>query len=244
MLNRPSISVPPALLPTAAAPAVLSYDEQRYFAVGPSVRQRLRARFGFHARVILSLPPKLDRPVDLLLGAFALVARRDSLARLFLPIIDREPTGAVRRWVAGRRGEVERSALLRGRVCFAPVVGEADKPDLYRAADIFACAADDEAAEISALEAMASGVPAVLSIRGQLQRAFAFGRHALHADPHDPVDFGLTLAKLFRHAQLRVRLARMGAHQARSLFTSTARACAHAAITHLDLPPEPFQASA
>jgi mannosylfructose-phosphate synthase len=49
----------------------------------------------------------------------------------------------------------------------------------------------------------------------------SFGRHALFADPFDREDLGITMAKVFRHPRLRQRLARMGAHKARSLFTWT-----------------------
>ena len=64
-----------------------------------------------------------------------------------------------------------------------------------------------------------SGVPPTLL--GGLYRALSFGRHALFADPFDREDLGITMAKIFRHPRLRTRLARMGAHKARSLFTWT-----------------------
>jgi mannosylfructose-phosphate synthase len=40
----------------------------------------------------------------------------------------------------------------------------------------------------------------------------------------DREDLGITMAKVFRHPRLRTRLARMGAHKARSLFTWTGTA--------------------
>ena len=74
---------------------------------------------------------------------------------------------------------------------------------------------------MTAIEAMASGTPTVVTVHGGLYRALSFGRHALFADPMDREDLGITMAKIFRHSRLQSRLSRMGAHKARSLFTWT-----------------------
>ena len=74
---------------------------------------------------------------------------------------------------------------------------------------------------MTAIEAMASGTPTVVTVHGGLYRALTFGRHALYADPFDKEDLGITMFKVLRHPRLRDRLARMGAHKARSLFTWT-----------------------
>jgi mannosylfructose-phosphate synthase len=74
---------------------------------------------------------------------------------------------------------------------------------------------------MTAIEAMASGTPTIVTVHGGLYRALTFGRHALYADPLDREDLGIMMAKVLRHARLRERLARMGAHKARSLFTWT-----------------------
>jgi mannosylfructose-phosphate synthase len=47
------------------------------------------------------------------------------------------------------------------------------------------------------------------------------GRHALYADALDKEDLGKSIVKIRRHPRLSNRLARMGAHKARSLFTWT-----------------------
>jgi mannosylfructose-phosphate synthase len=48
-----------------------------------------------------------------------------------------------------------------------------------------------------------------------------FGRHALFADPFDPLDLGITMTKPLKLDRLRRRLATMGASRARELFTWT-----------------------
>jgi mannosylfructose-phosphate synthase len=212
--------LPAAIAALPAWPEHLGYDEQRFFPFGPTVRERLRARFGFHGRVIVSLGAACGAQLEPLINAFALVARRVPEARLYLAVVAPDASGAERRQFAALTRRVERTTLLRGRVRLGPTVTEDDRPDLYRAADAFACAGDDELAEICALEAMASGTPTVVSVHGQLQRCLAFGRHALHAAADDAIDFGLTLTRLLRDGRLRRRLVRMGAHQARSLFSA------------------------
>jgi len=74
---------------------------------------------------------------------------------------------------------------------------------------------------MTAIEAMATGTPTVVTIHGGLYRAITFGRHALFADPFDREDLGITMMKAFKHPKLWRRLSRMGAHKARSLFTWT-----------------------
>jgi mannosylfructose-phosphate synthase len=107
------------------------------------------------------------------------------------------------------------------RIQFASFIADEDLPDYYRAADIFVLCSRYEPFGMTAIEAMASGTPTVVTVHGGLYRALAFGRHALFADPFDREDLGITIAKILRHARLRARLARMGAHKARSLFTWT-----------------------
>lgn len=217
----PTLAAPLTVLPSW--PVHLGYDEQRFFPFGPSVRERLRARFGFHGRVIVSLGAACGARLGELVDAFALVARRVPNARLYLAVVEPDASAAERRRIASLVRRIARTAALRGRVQFGPAVADADRPDLYRAADVFACTADDELAETCALEAMASGTPTVVSVHGQLHRCLAFGRHALHAASDDAIDFGITLTRLLRDVRLRHRLIRMGAHQARSLFSLGAR---------------------
>jgi mannosylfructose-phosphate synthase len=61
----------------------------------------------------------------------------------------------------------------------------------------------------------------MVTVHGGLHRALTFGRHALFTDPFDAEDLGITMMKPFKYPRLRARLARMGAHKARSLFTWT-----------------------
>jgi mannosylfructose-phosphate synthase len=107
------------------------------------------------------------------------------------------------------------------RIHFGSFISEEDLSDYYRAADLFVLCSRYEPFGMTAIEAMASGTPTVVTVHGGLYRALSFGRHALFADPFDREDLGITMAKVFRHPRLSTRLSRMGAHKARSLFTWT-----------------------
>ena len=74
---------------------------------------------------------------------------------------------------------------------------------------------------MTAIEAMACGTPTVITIHGGLYRAVTYGRHAIYADAFDREDLGISIVHVLKHGRLWVRLSRMGAHKARSLFTWT-----------------------
>ena len=107
------------------------------------------------------------------------------------------------------------------RISFGSFIAENEMPDYYRAADVFVLSSRYEPFGMTAIEAMASGAPTVVTVHGGLYRAVTFGRHALFADPFDAEDMGIMIAKIFKHPKLKARLSRMGAHKARSLFTWT-----------------------
>ncbi|HVW21222.1 MAG TPA: glycosyltransferase [Opitutaceae bacterium] len=197
------------------------YDDHRFFPVSEASRAAIRQRLGFSGKVVLALGRLArNKGYDLLINAFPVVAKREPKAVLHLAVGGAEMNPNEQKLLAELKERAAQSGCAE-RIRFGSFVPDADLPDHYRAADLFVLCSRYEPFGMTAIEAMASGTPTVVTVHGGLYRALSFGRHALFADPFDREDLGITLAKVFRHPRLRGRLGRMGAHKARSLFTWT-----------------------
>ncbi len=197
------------------------YDDNRFYPVSESSRQMIRNRLGFSGKTVLALGRlATNKGYDLLIDGFSVLAERVPEARLRLALggenMDPQETAILQKL----KDQV--AALgLSDRVEFSSFIPDEDLPDYYRAADLFVLSSRYEPFGMTAVEAMASGTPTVVTIHGGLFRAVSYGRHALFADPFDREDLGITMMKPFKHPRLYGRLSRMGAHKARSLFTWT-----------------------
>jgi mannosylfructose-phosphate synthase len=197
------------------------YDDNRFFPVGEASRTAIRQRLGFTGKVALAIGRLArNKGYDLLINAFKIFADRDPEANLWLAVGGAE-LGDDENKILTELKEQVAELKLEARVRFESFVPDEMMPDYYRAADLFILSSRYEPFGMTAIEAMASGTPTVVTIHGGLYRALTFGRHALYADPFDKEDLGIMMYKAMRHPRLRTRLARMGAHKARSLFTWT-----------------------
>jgi mannosylfructose-phosphate synthase len=197
------------------------YDDHRFYPVSEATRSTIRQRLGFKGKVVLALGRLArNKGYDLMIDSFPVLAKRDPEAILHLAVGGEKMNDNEATILA----ELKQKAVNTGfadRIQFGSFIPDADLPDYYRAADQFVLCSRYEPFGMTAIEAMASGTPTVVTVHGGLYRALSFGRHALFADPFDAEDLGITMWKIFRHARLRERLARMGAHKARALFTWT-----------------------
>ena len=197
------------------------YDDHRFFPVSDASRDVVRQRLGFEGKVVLALGRLArNKGYDLLIDAFSLVAAREKEARLHLAVGGKDMNPQEEELLAELRESAKKTGF-GDRIIFGSFVADDDLADYYRAADVFVLCSRYEPFGMTAIEAMASGTPTVVTVHGGLYRALSFGRHALYADPFDKEDLGITIAKIFRHPRLQQRLSRMGAHKARSLFTWT-----------------------
>ncbi|HLP03759.1 MAG TPA: glycosyltransferase [Opitutaceae bacterium] len=197
------------------------YDDARFFPVSESTRQSIRRRLGFRGPTVLALGRLArNKGYDLLLRAFAVTAARVPDARLHLAI-GGESLNEREQSILAELKTITAELRLEPKIVFGGFIPDAELPDYYRAADQFVLCSRYEPFGMTAIEAMASGCPTTLTVHGGLFRAVTYGRHALFADPFDAEDLGITMMKPFKHPRLRARLARMGAHKARSLFTWT-----------------------
>ncbi|MFN7141864.1 MAG: glycosyltransferase, partial [Limisphaerales bacterium] len=197
------------------------YDDNRFFPVSEATRAAIRQRLGFSGKVILAIGRLArNKGYDLLINAFKVVIDREPEAVLYLAVGGASLNELESRILGELKQQVEELGLT-GKVHFIGFVPDEDMPDYYRAADVFVLSSRYEPFGMTAIEAMASGTPTVVTTHGGLYRSVTFGRHALYADSFDKEDLGIMILKPLRHPRLRVRLSRMGAHKARSLFTWT-----------------------
>jgi mannosylfructose-phosphate synthase len=148
------------------------YDDTRFYPVSAATRARLRRKFGFDGKVILALGRiARKKGYDLLIRAFAEVARRETAARLHLAIGGMELEPAEQRILDDCRSLAGQLGL-GSRVAFSGLVPDTDLADLDRAADVFVVSSRYEPFGMTAVEAMACGTPTVATTRGGLFRCF------------------------------------------------------------------------
>ena len=197
------------------------YDDNRFFPVGEGSRNAIRQRLGFSGKVVMALGRLArNKGYDLLIQGFSVLVSREPEAVLHLAIGGTNPT-KLEEDILGELKELVSQLNLREKVQFGNFIPDDQLADYYRAADLFVLSSRYEPFGMTAIEAMASGTPTVVTVHGGLYRALTFGRNALFADPLDKEDLGITMMKVFRHLPLRNRMSRMGALKARSLFTWT-----------------------
>jgi mannosylfructose-phosphate synthase len=197
------------------------YDDNRFFPVSEASRSTIRKRLGFKKPTVVALGRlATNKGYDLLVEAFAVTAQRVPDAMLRLAVGGKKTDKAEKQILADIKARVKEHGLEK-RVKFGSFISDEDLPDYYRAADLFVLSSRYEPFGMTAVEAMASGTPTVVTEHGGLFRALSYGRHALYADTFDPEDLGITMMKPLKYPKLRNRMKRMGAHKARSLFTWT-----------------------
>jgi len=106
---------------------------------------------------------------------------------------------------------------LRGKV---ELLGERrDGPALLRSSDIFVLATQSESMPMSVLEAMAAGLPVVVSDVGGLPEVVADERTGILVPQGDPAALAAALVRLIDDRELRVALGARGLERARTTFS-------------------------
>jgi mannosylfructose-phosphate synthase len=197
------------------------YDDTKFYPIGDDSRRSLKRNLGLGPKAVLAVGRLArNKGYDLLIDGFSVLASRESEATLYLAIGGSSQTELEASILRGLKDQVQRLGL-NGRVTFSDFIPDEQLANYYRAADLFVLSSRYEPFGMTAIEAMASGTPTVLTIHGGLFRILTFGRHTLFADPFDKEDLGITMLKVLRYPRLRHRLSKMGSHKARSLFTWT-----------------------
>lgn len=195
------------------------YDDTRFYPVSEASRESLREKFGFEGRVITSIGRlSRNKGFDLLVDAFAIVAKRFDDVRLFMPL-GSEAEGQAEDPMLNDIVKQIHDLGLQDRVTITQSLDDEHMPDFYRASDLFCLPSRYEPFGMTAVEAMASGAPTIVTTNGGLYRTLEYGKDALYADSFDAVDFGITMCKALAHPKISERISENGSQKARSLFT-------------------------
>jgi mannosylfructose-phosphate synthase len=197
------------------------YDDNRFFPVSGATRGTLRDQFNMKGKVVASVGRlSRNKGFDLLVEAFAVVAKREPEARLRLAV-GTETDSTTEDPMLDQLKDLIKNLGISDRVELSGSLSDDEMADFYRAADVFCLPSRYEPFGMTAVEAMACGTPTVVTTHGGLFRTLDFGLEAVYGDSFDAVDFGMMILKILRHSDIAERLSFHGAHKVRSLFTWT-----------------------
>ena len=171
-----------------------------------------RSRFGWpdDALVVLSLRYfRPDANIDVIVRAFARVAREEPRARLVLAA----RSGPLRAEIERLVGALELEAV----VAFYEA-GEAELPPLVASADVVVQMTDSDSTPASLLEAMASARPVVCGAAPSLDEWVAEGDGARFVRPRDEEDLVTALLEVLRDPDLRRRYGERNAREVRKRY--------------------------
>lgn len=205
MLPRNCTMIPPGI------------DENRFFPVPSREIQKIRLKHDMGPFDVLTLGRMAhNKGYDLLLRSMPTLFELMPEARLIAAIggedSEQDDKGV------GKLRILAKELGIEDKIVWKQYVSDEDLPNIYRAANIFAMPSRYEPFGMVAIEAMACGTPAVITVHGGLKDLLSFGNQALYADPHRPVEFGTMLAMPLLYQNLRNELSVEGAKFARRNF--------------------------
>jgi mannosylfructose-phosphate synthase len=195
------------------------YDEHMFNSVSSVTQLALKQRLGLEGRIIFALGRiASNKGYDLLIRAMPVVFDRVRDARLLLAIGSNEANETERKQLR----MLQRLASDLGvadRILFRERIPDNKLANYYRTANVFALSSRYEPFGMTAIEAMACGIPAVITTEGGLFHQLARDNCVLFANPFDSEEFGNALAEVLTCPNLSEQLATFGSNIARTHFT-------------------------
>lgn len=195
------------------------YDDSRFFPMSDSSKQVLKLQMGLEGRVVLAIGRLArNKGYDLLIQAMKPVCDRLPDVKLVLAIGSNSLNPDEQRQLDELKALAQQLNLLE-RIDFRGYISDDDLPNMYRAADVFALSSRYEPFGMTAIEAMACGVPTIVTTEGGLWEQVTWGVESLYANPNDPEAFGHSILDILQYPEVAKQLALHGSAKARSAFT-------------------------
>lgn len=205
VLERNCVMVPPGI------------DENRFFPLPSAEVDRLRDKYDLQPSDVLTLGRMAhNKGYDLLINALPTLVELVPEARL-VAAVGGSSSKQDQEGVAALKKQAKELGVA-DKIKWLDYVPDEDLSNIYRTAQVFAMPSRYEPFGMVAIEAMACGTPAVVTVHGGLYELLKFGHHGLYADPFRPIEFGTQLAMPLLYPKLRTELSVEGARFARRNF--------------------------
>lgn len=192
-------------------------DEERFSPVRQADIEMIRQKHGLREHDVLTLGRMAhNKGYDLLIRALPTLFELVPTARL-IAAIGGEDSAQDNAGVA-RLKELAAELGVADKIQWVQYVADEDLADYYRATAVFSMSSRYEPFGMVAIEAMACGTPAVITVHGGLYELVNFGKQALFADPNRPLEYGTMLAFPMLYPDLAHQLSVEGARFARRNF--------------------------
>ncbi len=192
-------------------------DEDRFSPVRQADIQAIRQKHGLRAHDVLTLGRMAhNKGYDLLMRALPTLFELVPTARL-IAAVGGEDSAQDNAGVA-RLKELAAELGVADKIEWVQYVADDELADYYRATAVFSMSSRYEPFGMVAIEAMACGTPAVITVHGGLYELVNFGKQALYADPTRPLEYGTMLAFPMLYPDLGHQLSVEGARFARRNF--------------------------
>jgi len=191
-------------------------DESRFTLVRPEVLKATRRHLAMRRHDVYTVGRAAkNKGYDLLIRCLPTLRELVSDARLVLAAgaNSAQDRRLVRRWQ-----KLAEELGVSSHIRWLDYIEDEEMPDRYRAAGVFALPSRYEPFGMTAVEAMACGTPAVVTVHGGLHELIDFGKHALYADPKRSAEYAAMLSMPLRYPQIHQHLALEGGRFARRQF--------------------------
>ena len=197
------------------------YDDNRFYPMGDASKAMLKEKFNFRENCIFALSRLAhNKGLDLLVEAFSRVRDAGMDAQLVLAV-GHDERNETEKSIYDELIEIADKRGIGDSVHFIGFIPDEDLADIYRAADIFVLSSRYEPFGMTAVEAMASGTPTIVTKHGGLCEVVEDGTNALISDPFKPEELAADIISIIKHEGISKHLAAEGSIFARENYSWT-----------------------